>query len=93
MGDERMKVNIEIDCTPEEARAFLGLPDVSQVNAIYVDNLSKALQGVTSLDQLKDLSQQWAPMGQFGLKLFQNFLEGGAAFAQGASGRNKKKDA
>ena len=22
-----MKVNIEIDCTPEEARTFLGLPD------------------------------------------------------------------
>ena len=85
-----MKVNIEIDCTPEEARAFLGLPDVSQVNAIYVDNLSKALQGVTSLEQLKELSQQWAPMGQFGLKLFQNILEGGAAFAQGATGNKKK---
>ncbi len=85
-----MKVNIEIDCTPVEARTFLGLPDVSQVNAIYVENLSKALQGVTSLEQLKELSQQWAPMGQFGLKLFQNILEGGAAFAQGATGNKKK---
>jgi hypothetical protein len=26
-----MKFNIEIDCTPEEARKFLGLPDVSAV--------------------------------------------------------------
>jgi hypothetical protein len=24
-----MKVSIDIDCTPEEARAFLGLPDVA----------------------------------------------------------------
>ena len=24
-----MKVNVEIDCTPEEARAFFGLPDVA----------------------------------------------------------------
>jgi hypothetical protein len=24
-----MKVNIEIDCTPEEARRFMGLPDVT----------------------------------------------------------------
>ncbi|MDD3799371.1 MAG: DUF6489 family protein [Novosphingobium sp.] len=87
-----MKVNIEIDCTPEEARAFLGLPDVSKVNAVYVDNLTKALQGVTSLEQLKELSQQWAPMGQFGIKLFQNILEGGAAFAKGATGRAKKDD-
>ncbi|MFW5833660.1 MAG: DUF6489 family protein, partial [Pseudomonadota bacterium] len=23
-----MKVRIEVDCTPEEARAFLGLPEV-----------------------------------------------------------------
>jgi Family of unknown function (DUF6489) len=23
-----MKINVEIDCTAEEARAFLGLPDV-----------------------------------------------------------------
>lgn len=85
-----MKVNIEIDCTPQEARAFLGLPDVSQVNAVYVENLTKALKGVTSLEQLKELSQQWAPMGQFGLKLFQNFLESGAAFAQGAAGKKDK---
>ncbi len=85
-----MKVNIEIDCTPVEARTFLGLPDVSQVNGIYVENLSKALKGVTSLEQLKDLSQQWAPMGQMGLKMFQNILEGGAAFAQGATSRKKK---
>lgn len=86
-----MKVNIEIDCTPVEARTFLGLPDVSPVNDLYVQNLSKALQGVTSLEQLKELSQQWAPMGQFGVKLFQNILEGGAAFAKGATGAAKKK--
>ena len=85
-----MKVNIEIDCTPVEARTFLGLPDVSQVNAVYVENLTKAMQGVTNLEQLKEMSQQWAPMGQVGLKLFQNILEGGAAFAQGAGAAKKK---
>jgi hypothetical protein len=85
-----MKVNIEIDCTPVEARTFLGLPDVSQVNAVYVENLTKAMQGVTNLEQLKEMSQQWAPMGQMGLKLFQNILEGGAAFAQGAGAAKKK---
>ncbi len=28
-----MKVTIEIDCTPDEARAFLGLPDVAPLHA------------------------------------------------------------
>ncbi|MEE4537438.1 MAG: DUF6489 family protein, partial [Erythrobacter sp.] len=27
-GVRSMKISIEIDCTPEEARAFMGLPDV-----------------------------------------------------------------
>ena len=40
-----MKVNIEIDCTPEEARAFMGLPDVSEANKVYVDTMTKAMKG------------------------------------------------
>ena len=31
-----MKINVEIDCTPEEARSFLGLPDVGKANQFYV---------------------------------------------------------
>ena len=72
-----MKVNIEIDCTPEEARAFMGLPDVSKANSVYVDNITKAMKGVSSPDQLQELAQQLAPMGQMGLKMFQSFMEGG----------------
>ena len=43
-----MKVHIEIDCTPEEARTFMGLPDVGKANAVYVDMMSKAMKGVSS---------------------------------------------
>jgi hypothetical protein len=82
-----MKVNVEIDCTPDEARRFLGLPDVSPVNELYVENLKKAMSGATSLEQLQELSKSFAPMGQMGLKLFQNLMEGGAAFAEGAGGK------
>ena len=70
-----MKVTVEFDCTPEEARRFMGLPDVEKINNVYVDAMAKAMQGVTSMDQLEAYSRQIAPMGQFGLKLFQNFLE------------------
>ena len=34
-----MKFTINVDCTPEEARAFFGLPDVSEVNKVIVDGL------------------------------------------------------
>jgi len=72
-----MKVNIEIDCTPEEARTFMGLPDVTAANTVYVDNITKAMQGVSSPDQLQEYAERLAPMGQMGMKLFQNFMEGG----------------
>ena len=36
-----MKLKIEVDCTPEEARTFLGLPDVTGLNAHLVDEMKK----------------------------------------------------
>lgn len=72
-----MKINIEIECTPEEARNFMGLPDVSSANNIYVENIAKAMKGVSNPDQLQEYAQALAPMGQVGLKLFQSFVEGG----------------
>lgn len=71
-----MKVNIEIECSPEEARRFMGLPDVEQANAVYIDTISKAMQGVSSMDQLEQYAKQLAPMGQMGLNLFKSFVEG-----------------
>jgi len=86
-----MKVNIEIDCTPEEARSFMGLPDVGKANDIYVDMMSKAMKGVSSPDQLQDYARQLAPMGQAGFKLFQGFMEGAQAnMASKGSGKKKK---
>jgi hypothetical protein len=73
-----MKVHIEIDCTPEEARTFMGLPDVGKANDVYVDMMAKAMKGVSNPDQLQDYARQLAPMGQAGLKLFQSFMEGAA---------------
>ena len=70
-----MKVHVEIDCSPEEARRFMGLPDVERANEIYIEQFSKAMQGVSNLDQLQEYAKQMAPMGQMGLKLFQNFVE------------------
>ncbi len=76
-----MKVNVEIDCTPDEARRFLGLPDVEKANAVYVDAVAKAMKGVGSVEQLQDYAKQLAPMGQMGLKLFQQLMESGASFS------------
>ena len=38
-----MKVTIDIDCTPEEARAFLGLPDLGPAQRAYVEEFQKRM--------------------------------------------------
>ena len=86
-----MKVQIEIDCTPEEARTFMGLPDVGKVNDVYVDAVTKAMKGVGSIEKLQEYATQVAPMGQVGLKLFQNFVEGAAAASRSSSGGKDTK--
>lgn len=86
-----MKVNIEIDCTPEEARSFMGLPDVSEANSVYIDNITKAMKGVSNPAQMQEYAQALAPMGQMGMKLFQNFVEGGMRAAGTATGKSRGK--
>ena len=87
-----MKVHVEVECSPEEARRFMGLPDVEKANAAYIDTVAKAMKGVSNPDQLQEFAKQLAPMGQVGMKLFQSFMESGNAFADGAKGKPKKKD-
>ncbi len=87
-----MKMNIEIDCSPEEARKLLGLPDVTKANDAYVDNVSKLMKGVSDLDQLQELGKQIAPLGQMGMQLFQTLIETGAKTAfSGGKGKDKDK--
>lgn len=87
-----MKVNVEVECSPEEARRFLGLPDVTKANDVYVDALTNAMKGVGNFDQLNEMAKQAAPMGQFGLKLFQQLMESGAAMAMAGGSGAKKGD-
>ncbi len=94
-----MKVNIEIECSPEEARRFMGLPDVEKANSVYVDAIANAMKGVQSTDQLQEYAQQLAPMGQMGLKMFQSFMENAAGGSSSSSSspsspssRGRKKD-
>ena len=75
-----MKVNVEFECSPQEARAFLGLPDVTKANEAYVEKLAKAMQGTVGIEQLQEYAKQLAPMGQMGLKLFQQMMESGTSF-------------
>jgi flagellar motor component MotA len=56
-----VKVTIDIDCTPEEARAFLGLPDLAPVHAAYIDRMTSLMtEGLSSAD-VEKMMRSWMP--------------------------------
>lgn len=54
-----MKINVEIDCTPEEARAFLGLPDFRPIHEKFVEEMQKRMSGEMAATDMQDLMRLW----------------------------------
>ncbi len=84
-----MKVNIEIDCTPLEARQFFGLPDVAPMQAAVMDRLQQ--QMMTNIEKMSPeaLIQSWLT---FDPKLAERFQDMFVTMAGlGGSRSNDKK--
>lgn len=86
-----MRVKVNIDCSPEEARRFIGLPDVTPVNERYVAMMTDAVSGASSIEQVEKLMKDIAPFGDMGMKLFKQFAS--AASTGGKAGASKKSAA
>jgi hypothetical protein len=78
-----MKVNVEIDCTPLEARQFIGLPDVAPMQIAVMDELQQ--QMMANIDKLSPeaLMQSWFT---FDPKLAARFQDLFAAMMAGLGG-------
>ena len=63
-----MKISIEIDCSPAEARAFFGLPDVEAVQASVLEAAQERLaEAVRTMDG-ETLLKTWFPAGMKGFE-------------------------
>lgn len=70
-----MKVTVDVDCTPEEARRFLGLPDLTPVHAAYVEKMQKMMaEGITP-DSMAEMAKAWGPMSDAGLALWKQMAD------------------
>lgn len=58
-----MKVKIEAECSPEEARAFLGLPDVTVLNDHLVNEMKTRLDANIAAMQPEELMKTWTSFG------------------------------
>lgn len=58
-----MKVTINIDCTPQEARAFFGLPDVEKLQEAMVEEMRRRMAEGLSSEDMEKLFKLWMPAG------------------------------
>lgn len=84
-----MKVNIEVECTPDEARRFLGLPEVAPMQQRLIEDMEAQLKETIRTMDGKAMLEQWLPVGIKGVDQFQSFWTQLAAAAAGVQ-RNRK---
>ena len=88
-----MKITVDIDCTPEEARKFLGLPDVRPMQDALMKDLEERMKANLSALDPETLFNTWFPAGVQGFgqmqKMFWNQMSGMSGDDGQAGGTNK----
>ena len=77
-----MKVTVDIDCTPEEARTFLGLPDVKPMQEQMMQELQDRMTATVRSMSPEEMMKTWLPAGMAGLEQMQQLF---TRFATGKS--------
>jgi hypothetical protein len=81
-----VKITVDIDCTPQEARTFFGLPDVQPLQEAMMARLQEQMEG--QLEQLnpEELMKSWLAPGM------ESFGKIQQAMWQAATGPAKSDD-
>ncbi len=71
-----MKINVEVDCTPEEARRAMGLPDLTPIHEKYVASMIDAMNGTGVKPELvENLMKSWMPMNDAGMAFWRKMFD------------------
>ena len=76
-----MKIHVDIDCTPEEARAFLGLPDVTPLQDSMMREIEERMRAALRTTDPEVLFKTWLPASLQGWEQIQAFWRGMAGNA------------
>jgi hypothetical protein len=66
-----MKISIDIDCTPDEARQFLGLPDVKPMQDALMQQMQDRLSANLQAMDPETLMKTWFPASLQGFEQIQ----------------------
>ena len=76
-----MKMTIEVDCTPEEARRFLGLPDVTGLNEQLVEEMKKRVTANMAMISPEEMVKNWMSFGAGAQEQFRKLMDVGLGAA------------
>lgn len=86
-----MKVTVNVECTPEEARTFLGLPDVQPLNDYMMgamkDRMAQNIQSMQPDEMLKN----WSSLGVTAQDQFFKLMQSAAQASMSSFGKTDKK--
>ncbi|WP_142849186.1 DUF6489 family protein [Telmatospirillum sp. J64-1] len=69
-----MKISVDIDCTPEEARAFLGLPDVKPMQDALLAQIQERMAANLAAMEPEAMLKTWLPASVQGFEQMQKMF-------------------
>lgn len=69
-----MKITIDIDCTPEEAREFMGLPDMEKAQKMFMEAMQSQMKLNMQDASSEDIVNMWTEIGQKNMQAFQKMM-------------------
>ena len=69
-----MKITVNVDCTPEEARTFWGLPDVKPIQEQLLRELQERMTANIRAMDGEAVLKTWFPATLKGFEQWQEFL-------------------
>jgi len=70
-----MKVNVEVTCTPEEARAFFGLPDLGPMQQRVMGEIEERLRANLGSMSPEAVFKTWIPASMQGVEQMQQMQQ------------------
>ncbi len=71
-----MKVSVNVECTPEEARAFMGLPDVQPMQEALMAELQQRMSANIQAMAPEAMLKTWLPASLQGAEQLQKMFWG-----------------
>jgi hypothetical protein len=84
-----MKMRVEMDLTPDEARRLMGLPDLTAMQARLVEEFERRMMAAMEKSAPEEVMKQWFALGSQGFEQFQRFLWDSARNATGPTARKE----